>query len=328
MKLIKLIFIFVGILAVVAGVVYASGLITPDDNIVVEYTEYGKEVLDKIDREWQKGDDWSKTHFEDTHDYLSVREDKIGNGYATLVEHFQIKALACLHDKTVNTFAKSTCQKIEVDEIKSDLELFKKAAPKQKEEPQLKTLEGIHDVYRHAYSLVYARMGLSPAFDKERGSWNDFNKYEQNIRNQKKGVLKDGYYEYIKNISEIKDSLASLDNRLNKAKDVFMRNLVAEIEAIYNPIVEEINRSCIAINDVTDLESAKSNLSYYEKEGLHLKSLQKPFGSQFDNRKLLTDGIVSSFDNALKRYKNRIEEIELAYREENADESENGGTEL
>lgn len=329
MKTVKLAFIFVGILAVVAGVVYLSSLMNHDNDMVVDYTEYGKEVLDKIDREWQKGDDWSKEHFEDTRDYLSVREDKIGNGYATLVEHFQVKALACLHEKTVNTFAEPACRKADADERKSDLELFKEAAPKQKEEPQLKTLEGIHEVYRRAYSLTYAKLGLSPAFNKEKGSWNDYNKFDQNVRNRKDAVLKNTYYKYVGGISEIKEGLVGIDGRLSKAKEEFVKNLVSEIESAYRPIVEDIRRACHGINDVADLESAKNNLSDYEKEGLALKSLLRPFGSQFGNRELLTDGIVSSFDKAINEYKNRIEEIETAYnREENADESENGGYEL
>lgn len=310
MKVIKLIFIFIAVLGTVIGVVFLS----KGDNGPIEgkYAGYYAKAEKKINSEWKSDAEWLWAHFEDTKNYLEVRNKKLKGGYKTLVDLFHQRACHCLYNNSIAEFAKHNCNKTIVDTLKSDLDKLIQAAPEQKDSAQTTTLYNVHDLYGKAYSLATQKsFGLTPDFDKYRGTWKDYNAYRTEQETRRSNIQKDSLFSYIKDISEIVDGLNSMDTKLNEGKERFKSSLVKEIINEYKSDEPIVPTSI----DSEKMNEAKKWLENYEEAYKKLRGARDKYKREFDESKTLSD-FVRKFKDAVDTYRNRIEDAEKRALEE------------
>lgn len=322
MKALKLVLLFILLLAITVGIILIPELLdkSSNDGMDGEYTASFKDAKEQIEKEWQNADDWSIEHFLDTKDYLSVREDKLGkSGYATLENRFEVKALDCLYKKTIALFSNPHCKNAVVNTFYNDMKRYCKEAPKQSEAEQIDTLQGIHDVYKRAYLLINRKIGLETEFHKSAEKnkwWNDFNEYEDTIEIAQINIKKEAYFNHISGIIEIKNGLKNISPELAKAKSVFLSQLINDIDSCFTPRIEEIQKCTSEINVITeqdDLDEAKKNKSDFENQKNLLLNMRIHFRNQFVSfakERGKVDSIVSRMSKAYTSFEKSLEEAE------------------
>ena len=322
MKALKLVSLFILLLAITVGIIWIPELFgnLSDDEMNGEYPESFKDAKELIEKEWQNLDDWSIEHFLDTKGYLSVRKDKLGkSGYATLEDRFEVKALDCLYKKTISIFSNPHCNNADVNTFYNDMEIYCKKAPEQSKAEQIDTLKGIHNVYKRAYRFINRKIGLETGFHKSAEKnkwWNDFNKYEESIETEQNNIKKEAYFNHISGIIEIKNGLKNISPKLANAKSVFLSQLIKDIDRCFTPYIEEIQRCTSEINVITeqdDLDEAKKNKSDFENQKNLLLNMRIHFRNQFESftkEREKVDNIVSRMSKAYTSFEKSLEEAE------------------
>lgn len=320
MKALKLVSLFILLLAITVGIIWIPELFgnLSDDEMNGEYPESFKDAKELIEKEWQNLDDWSIEHFLDTKGYLSVRKDKLGkSGYATLKDRFEVKALDCLYNKTIALFSNPHCKNADVQKFYNDMNRYCKEAPKQSAAEQMDTLQSIYKIYDRAYKLTLKTIGLSTNFDEkadEQKWWSDFNKYEDNISADIDSIKKDSTnYKRISKIIEIEDGLKEITTKLTKAKSEFLSDLIDDIDECFKPYIENIQKCTSELKDITeqdDLDRVKEYKEDFEKQKNLLLAMRTHFDEQFKDSKNECEKIKNiakrmsktyeSFENSLK----------------------------
>lgn len=329
MKTPKLIAIFVGVLvAIVCAVLLGGGGGGSDRSTGGKSAGHYDKAEAKIEKEWQSAEDWSVENFEKMSDWLSLRKKDLHEGYGTLVTKFHNRALDCLYEKTVNTFAMTTCSKAAADAMRSALSVFLESAPEQKEEGKVKTMNGIHSVYSRAYSLAAASVEdfvRSPEFSRSKGSWYDYDSYRKKEIKLRDAVKSDPSYGYIKNISFISSGLDALDGKLDSAEEKFREKLVTEIISAYQidvPMIpgrlSEMTRlKEIPVDDKPEyeriLKDAKKTLEERGASFGEFYNLLLKFGPDWAENSRLSS-FTDEFSEALIDYGHTLEAAEKALR--------------
>lgn len=328
MKTLKLIAIFVGVLAAIVCVVLLGGGGRADKTTGGKSADYYSEANSKIDNEWQSADDWSIENFEEMTDWLNIRKRDLRDGYGTLVTKFHNRALACLHDKTVQTFKMETCSKAQADALHSELSIFVEAAPEQRGNEKVNVMRNIHSMYSRAYSLAAASavdFAHSPEFNRRKGSWYDFDSYKEGTIKRRDAIKDDPSYGYIMNISFITNGLDALDGKLDAAEAKFRESLASEIISAYKIDVPMVSRKLSDMKSLKEipfdakpeyeriLKDAKETLTKGESAFKDFYNVLIKFNADGAENDALSS-FADEFSGALTNYRQTLKDAEKALR--------------
>lgn len=129
-------------------------------------------------------------------------------------------------------------------------------------------IKDVNKVYQNAYFQAYQEISLTPKYDgrqwegvdKNTKVWPSFAEYGKEIKNNRDNMLNnDTYKTYLSNITDIKNRLNNIPDRILVAKSNFYNSLATKIVDYYN-----------AIPDSTRIKSQLTDLRYsraeFEKE--------------------------------------------------------------
>ncbi len=307
MKIVKLLIAFIVILAAAIGAIFLTKTKDPYQG-EGEYNDYYKEALQKIESEWSEGAEWSWEKFKKTGDYLEVRKNKFSGGYHTLLDEFHNRALSALYANSIAELAKSDCSRNKIGIYNKDFKAFIKNTPKLDKVQQSQTLKNIFSIYYRAYNLATkSDFSIAHNYNKESGSWASYADHEKKQITERENILKSSYYRYIKNITQIKNGLNSLESKLAVSKDIFKNQLANAIVLAYeNDIPADPGIIHKSDNNFEEIKVAYNNAEITYRK---LRTTRDNYSYEFNANQDINNQ-TSRFVKALDIMKDRINKAE------------------
>ena len=233
MKAIKLIMTFVVLLAIVVSAFYVSSGSGRNTDLPEPPDETLKEMRTQIEQDWAQKGDWDEKLFAIHCDKLNQMKKEYSVGI--LVDMNTRLAVETIYKKLIDEWSSPSCRKSVVDGYIKALDTVCRADGNAQANNNVKKLRSINKVYRTALSVAHISIGLTHGFDGS--SWRSFSNYSNAVKARKASVVSNAMYkEYLSNISDIKNGLASIDGRLQNARTAFYQSLSRAIISHYSDI--------------------------------------------------------------------------------------------
>lgn len=281
MKYVKLILI----VAVVAGLIYGAlsimGPSTGDTKISGDSPTLLTDLKKKVDRDWDNADKWDQSVYEkninDANVYHKDLENIASGNYSTLIDYTNEKVCNKLVGFINSEFALSTCAQSKINQMKNDLDYFvKNNSSIASSDSRIKDAYAKINLYTQILSFGKKQFGLSSGFDINSGKWNDFSAYSNNQVKIRDSFKKAPQYSSLSHISDVKNSLNSVDSKLSSARSQFEANLSRDIRTAYSSVdrneenqksLQEVyNRYYQSYNDEKKLSTFRKNFIDEVKE--------------------------------------------------------------
>lgn len=246
MKSFKLIFIFVGILALVVGGLYfaAGGGFNINFGSSSEFEKYKKQMED----EWKGTGDWDEqlyTKWCDTFVHLNSAEQR------TLMDRNTSLGLDYVKDNMMKEWEKSTCQKSVIEKYYKALGVMNSQDERAKTNSDYQTLTSIYNSYIRAYNLAHRNIGLSPSYGGGT-NWTSYEAYRSGIEDELNRVKGDtNYRTYLSGISDISSGLNGIQSKLASGETTYYNSLAQKIQSYYANR-EATWENCRALQDARD----------------------------------------------------------------------------
>ena len=234
MKIVKLLLIAV----IVAGAIAGLLLLSSGDSGSTASGEDDK-LFDRLETElsaqWQSADTWDREMLEASLDRLYQNEDRLGSGYKVLADMVASDACNLLHKSMMGEFDNAACSKATIDQYYADLKFFLSKTTGYKTNKKVKQMQDTYKLYSDILSFIHKNKNrtLPPNFDFETGKYNDFKAHETSIMGSINNYRNNSHFQYLSNITELKDGFNQVETNLTKAKTTFKNSLAKEIIAAF-----------------------------------------------------------------------------------------------
>jgi hypothetical protein len=254
MKTIKLILVFIVVMAIVVGafLLASSGNSGSSKSYTMDDVSatYAKEFEDK----WKEANDWDYDLFMQNHSTINILSKD--HSVETLRDLNTLHATMLVHDKLIAEWKKSSCSEAKVSRYMQAIDTITKYDRKAASDNNIKELRRINSVYRRALTLARSNIGLQPQFSPP-DQWNSFEKYKERVMAERSSILGNSdYREYLQNITHLHSSLNAIEGKMTTARKQFYDHLADRIKSYYN--------SCPRTN--ANLISFGNARNKYEKE--------------------------------------------------------------
>lgn len=276
MKAIKLFLVFAVMLAAVVGIFKWLNhhgdnmrLFPPSDDLLQEYQK-------DMEKKWREKADWDKDLFEKNEDRIRQLEKKYA---VTALRDMNTRfAIEQIRTQLMSEWKSAGCQKQVVEKYVQAIGVVCQADSLAAADRNVQELKRINTVYCMALEVAHMKIGLTPNFDGR--NWRSFDAYRNGVLQKKLGVLNDATYKrYLSGITEIKQGLNGIDQRLNNARSSFRVSLANSIIAHFKriPPYERTNEQRRLLSSLRE--------RYREEfgENSNLNSLVKQFRKDVDN---------------------------------------------
>lgn len=253
-KIFKLILTFVIILGAIVGgfFLFTKGPeplppVNPDT-----YEMYRTQFI----MDWEQKGDWDEQLFLSHCDL--VNQLSTDHNVVPLKDMNTSTAVEVVHDKIFAAWASAACRKKTVDKYIKAISIIGKEDSNAKSNPLVIQIEDVYKVYKSAYDQAYQGISLEPNFDGS--SWKSYDDYSRRVRAKRDDMLNNEIYKkYLSNITDIKNNLNNIPDRLSGARTRFYNSLAMEIVDYYNAIPDSTRTS----EQLTTLRASRNN---YEDE--------------------------------------------------------------
>lgn len=254
MKTIKLILVFIVVMAIVVGafLLASSGNSGSGKGYSMDDVSatYAKEFEDK----WKEANDWDYDLFMQNHSTINILSKD--HSVEALRDLNTLHATMLVHDKLIAEWKKSSCSDAKVSRYMQAIDTITKYDRKAASDNNIKELRRINSVYRRALTLARSNIGLQPQFSPP-DQWNSFEKYKERVMAERSSILGNSdYREYLQNITHLHSSLNAIEGKMTTARKQFYDHLADRIKSYYN--------SCPRTN--ANLISFGNARNKYEKE--------------------------------------------------------------
>ena len=230
MKAIKLFLVF----TVILGAIILAFFIIPDsgDKALSPIPDNTHEMYRKqFISDWEQKGDWDKDLFLSHYDIVK----QLSTQYNTRsLEDLNTKtATEIVYNKIFEEWKSTGCNKTKIDNYINAIRLIESKDQNAISDPNVKKIQDVYASYLSAYNYIHKNIGLVPHFDGN--SWNSYSAYKNSILSQRQIILSNANYKaYLSNISDIKNGLENIPNKLSTGKTSFYQSLAYKIKSYYN----------------------------------------------------------------------------------------------
>lgn len=239
MKYFKLIFI----VAVIAGLFYGVFRII-DPSVNGQKINPGSrpilnDLKEKVNKDWENANSWNqKVYDKNISDAIVNRKelDKESAGnYNALIDYTNQKVCNKLIEFLDKEFSSTNCSESKITQMKSNIDYFvKNNGTITASDPRISIAYSKIALYTNILSFGRRSFGLSPGFNINTGNWNDFSAYRDQQLSVRDNYKKNTYYSSLSHITDVKNSLSSVDNKLAEARNRFEISLSNAIISAYS----------------------------------------------------------------------------------------------
>ena len=261
MKIFKLILTFVIILGAVVGGFFlitdtGSDPLSPVDQNTYEL--YRKQ----FEEDWKQKGDWDEQLFLSHCDM--VNQLSLDYNVGPLNDMNTSTAVEVVHDKIFAEWASTTCKYKTVEKYIKAIGVIEKNDKNASSNSLVVKIKDVNKVYRNAYSQAYQEISLTPSYnglkwegvDKKEKVWSSFAAYGNDIKDKRDNMLNNATYKtYLSNITDIKNRLNNLPDRISSARSSFYNSLATDIVDFYNAIPDSTRTR----SQLTDLRTSRQN---------------------------------------------------------------------
>lgn len=239
MKYIKLILI----IAVIAGLIYgAFCIIGPNSSTTIinpDSPTLLNDLKKKVDNDWENASTWNQDVYDknisDANAYHKDLDKISAGNYITLIDYTNEKVCNKLIEFINTEFAKSNCSEYIISHMKIDIDYFiKKNGTISASDSRISNAYKKISLYHKILAFGRESFDLSPEFDLTDDTWTDFARHHERQLKKRDDFKKDGNYSSLSHITDIKTSLSSVENKLDKARNRFEQKLSNEIISAYS----------------------------------------------------------------------------------------------
>ena len=254
MKAIKLFLIFVVLLGGVLGAFY---LFTKSDSRTLPPpldTTY-QTFRTQFEKDWEQVGDWDDNLFMSHCDLIQQLSRKFET--KTLQDLNTQTAIEVVYKKIFDEWASSSCQKATIEKYIDAVKFIESKDVNANSDSNVRKIKNVYSTYLSAYDLAHKSIGLSPSFNGS--GWNSFAKYRESMLDKRKTIWDDyNYKEYLSNISEIKNGLDAMTQKLSDARTRFYNNLATKIINYYSKIYSD-DRTRSELNSLRNVKTQYEN---------------------------------------------------------------------
>jgi hypothetical protein len=273
MKALKLILLFVVMLACVVGgfYIFTGGIgntdLPPiDDSTFAEYSQ-------DFENDWKGVGDWDEGTF--TRHHETIQQLSAEYSVEELRNFDRRLATEIVAQKIYEEWNNADCDKMVIDKyIKAVKTICDYEGDAAKNDPDIQQINKVNTTYRSALELAGKKIGLTPTFNGS--TWNSYTDYSNKIQKQKKDITSnENYKEYLQNITLFNNRFSKIDGELKEGRKKFYQSLGDKIYNYYNKISSAKRTN----NQLIQLRKARDK---YEKEygaNSKINTLAKKFAS-------------------------------------------------
>ena len=253
MKTVKLIITFIIILG---GVVLA--FFWKSDNSGIHIDGPSNEVYEtyrnQLKKKWEQQGDWNEGLFYSLCEMINKLSSDKTLQTAPLKDLNTSTAVEIVFDKIFAEWKSTTCRKNVIEKYIKAVTTIESADDNASTNPNVKRIKSVNATYNEAYSLAHKGIGLIPRFD-DGSSWNSYARYSNSILSEKDATLgNSNYKEYLSDITEIKNRLNSIPDKLSEGRRRFYDSLALEIVEYYRRFPQS-ERTRMQLNQLRTVRS-------------------------------------------------------------------------
>lgn len=247
MKTMKIILVFVLIMAIVVAALLIEGIskhIVDDGGMKSPYASLSQ----RIDDNWSDVQGISEVIpiCETCYNTICQALDISDDDKSELHEKNIRLALEKVWSLAETEWGKSNCSKKTISECQKSIKKIENLGSDYKEYPAAKFKEiesnnkdaklfrSVNKAYSEALVLCQRAAPDTADFNSDAREWTPFSIYEKEIEGQIDKVKSGTYWKYISSISYINDGLSNLKNRLPNAKTRYYENLISQVKEFYD----------------------------------------------------------------------------------------------
>jgi len=233
MKALKLLGIFVIILAVVLGLLYLTGMVGPSQKGGTDSDEF-KSQSEAIDEEW-RDTNWDTSLYKRWYYRLNQDEETLGqDGLSILTDKLNEYAIPKLHAAMLEEFSKPDCNKATIDSLTIGLNMILEKSPERKDNIQLIELLETKKLYEQALGMV-----SNGTFTFKTGwdgvdKWTPFSTHKSTLLRKRSDIQSNKYYKNIQNITMISEGLKKLEAKISKSLGSYRLQVENAIYSTYS----------------------------------------------------------------------------------------------
>ncbi len=232
MKILRLVLLAVGVLALVLGAMWLSGGTTPPPPVNPQKTILA-ETSKSIHSAWAEAEAWSQKLYAELQSDIGQMQ---GAGRISPTEADYLMAQSnnaaadALHRVLLQEFHRSDCRPAVVGGAMAGVDTLWRRLPG---DARLQELRKIYGVYVKVSRFVASSHQLSPAFNGS--SWKSFGPHRSRVLAEADGYRQNTVYrQHLSNITTLRNGLAATAERLSKAEK-------QHHQALYNQIVRHFD---------------------------------------------------------------------------------------
>lgn len=233
MKILRLVLLAIGVLALVLGAMWLSGGTTPPPPVNPQKTILA-ETSKTIHAGWAEAETWSQKLFAEQQSDIG---QMLGAGRISPTEADYLMAQSnnaaadALHRVLLAEFHRSDCRTAVVKDGMAGVDTLWRRLPG---DARLQELRQIYDVYVKVARFVASSHRLSPAFNGH--SWKSFGPHRSRVLAEADSYRNNAIYRrHLSKIITLRDGLAATNTRLSEAQQQHHK-------ALYDQIVRHFNR--------------------------------------------------------------------------------------
>jgi hypothetical protein len=257
MKLIKLIGVFVAIVAIIVGISLISrGSGIPESPRGSDNREKLRQQIDSLWRsDGEAYRDWNEVRYSSLNNKIQQEASVYHEDYADLVEMNTQLAIDCVEHYIFAEWNKAGCSSQRISTYRKALDTIQATDPTTSKTRQdvLLRIKRVCKCYWRARGLAYNKFDQDPDFQE--GSWTPYKTYAEKFRNEVYTVTQDSVYaNNLKKINELTQGLANdaVNCRLELAEKNYYTRLWQQIKKVYSTIPPE-ERTREQLNTLRDI---------------------------------------------------------------------------
>ena len=274
MRIVKLLLI----IAVIGGLIYGTlRIMSPNpsgEGFRPDSPTLLQDMTDNVDRDWDDADEWNQEVYDknisNADTYRKDLEDHSKGSYSTLLNYTNEKVCGKLVEFVDAEFSKSTCSRVEISKLKNALDYFvEKNGCISSSDIRLLSAYGKIKLYEDILAFGNSQFNLQPDFNISTNGWNDFESYRVRQLSRRDEFKGNRYYGTVSNVTDIKNSLGSVEARLSKARSNFENSLSQQIRSAYSSVERtqaNMDKLQSAFNRYYSSYSDNNRLSNFRKD--------------------------------------------------------------
>lgn len=272
MKVVKIVIVFVAILGVVGLTFFLRS-----NNNGIDIEEPSSELFEtyrtQIENAWAQSEDWNAEIFNRHCDLIAQLSCNGTLQTELLADKNMLMAIEIVYKNIFKEWRSTSCRRKVIDSYMEAVAIIEGACGKASGDPNIKQIKAVDKSYRAALGLAYESIGKQPQFDGL--TWKAYSTYSNNMDSRLKAVYGDANYQtYLSNITDIKNRLNAIPDKLEQGRKRFYSELARDIVEFYQYIPSSERTS----NHLKCLDGLRDR---YEREYSLSNSDLKKFISQF-----------------------------------------------